>query len=315
MPNDRSQKRPSGQSNSLSETFGVLNVLKPPGMSSHDVVNFVRRVSGIRRVGHGGTLDPQAAGVLPIFLGRATRLSQFVIGDLKRYRAELTLGLTSETYDLSVGARAVADASHVQQEYLEHIIEQYRGVTTQSVPAYSAVSVDGTRLYKLARKGVRVPQITRDITIISLEIVGFAPGLRPRVMLDIACSKGTYIRTLCHDIGQTLGVGGVMSFLIRTAAGPFELESSVTLEQVKERFDACLLAPEVALGSAPRAVLSREAARKVCHGVMPDISQFTEVPSLEQEQIVVVTDPDGRFLAVGQSTRQHTIEIRKVFCG
>ncbi|MCL5289946.1 MAG: tRNA pseudouridine(55) synthase TruB [Bacillota bacterium] len=211
---------------------GILNVLKPPGMTSHDVVAYVRRVTGHKKCGHTGTLDPGAAGVLPICLGKATKLARFVVEGDKTYRGELTLGITTSSQDAFGEILACQDASGVTPAQLMEILPSFVGNIQQIPPMTSAIKVKGQRLYELERQGKRVEVPTRVVTIYELKIIDSWDWQtpHPRILFDVTCSKGTYVRTLCSDIGKALGCGAYMSFLLRTRVAAFGLESSVTLD-------------------------------------------------------------------------------------
>lgn len=206
---------------------GILNILKPPGMTSHDVVAAVRKKLGIRRVGHTGTLDPDAAGVLPICIGKATRVSQYPQESNKGYRVEMILGITTNTQDISGDiiqwGKLMSKRSDIEDALLSFI-----GEYKQIPPMYSAIKVKGKRLYELARKGIEVERKARKVKIESINIIDIRNEI---VFFDVICSKGTYIRTLCHDVGELLGCGGTMSFLMRTFTGGFHISNAITLEE------------------------------------------------------------------------------------
>lgn len=209
---------------------GIINVLKPPGMTSHDVVSFVRKTLNMKRVGHTGTLDPNAAGVLPICVGQGTKVSQFLLDSIKCYRAELTLGFTSDTQD-SYGNITHQKEVDIDAESIKNAVLSFVGDSNQIPPMYSAVRINGKKLYELARKGIEIERKTRFIHVSSIDVIYIKGN---KVIFDVICSKGTYIRTLCHDIGEKLGCGGIMSFLLRTKTGPFDLSTSVTLEELRQ---------------------------------------------------------------------------------
>lgn len=209
---------------------GIINVLKPPGMTSHDVVSFVRKTLNMKRVGHTGTLDPNAAGVLPICVGQGTKVSQFLLDSIKCYRAELTLGFTSDTQD-SYGNITHQKEVDIDAESIKNAVLSFVGDSNQIPPMYSAVRINGKKLYELARKGIKIERKTRFIHVSSIDVIYIKGN---KVIFDVICSKGTYIRTLCHDIGEKLGCGGIMSFLLRTKTGPFDLSTSVTLEELRQ---------------------------------------------------------------------------------
>jgi len=246
---------------------GFLIVHKPTGMTSHDVVNAVRRLAGTRRVGHAGTLDPLATGVLVLALGAATRLVQFIDGSDKTYRATLRLGETTTTYDAEgdvVEHRPVT----VDQAAVEVTLADFRGAIEQIPPMYSAVKVKGQKLYKLARQGKEIERAARPVTIHRLDVLDWA---LPDLTIEVVCSAGTYIRSLAHDVGQALGCGAHLTALTRTAAGDFRLEDSHTLEALDAlaqagRLAEVLLPPETALAALPVVVLTPEQEQAVRFG-------------------------------------------------
>ena len=209
---------------------GIVIVDKPQGWTSQDVTARLRRVFNTRRIGHGGTLDPMATGVLPVFVGRATRGVEFFEHAEKTYETVLRLGITTDTEDISGTVLTQQDA-FVTGEQLEQVLQRFRGDILQVPPMYSALKVGGQKLYDLARKGKEVERQPRPITIHELTLLGMeAEGIRLRVR----CSKGTYIRTLCKDIGEALGCGGCMAALRRVTAGEYTIEESVPLQQLLE---------------------------------------------------------------------------------
>ncbi|MCI8801968.1 MAG: tRNA pseudouridine(55) synthase TruB [Oscillibacter sp.] len=227
---------------------GILIIDKPEGWTSMDVCAKIRGILREKRVGHGGTLDPMATGVLPVFAGRATRAVEFAADSDKEYIAGLLLGVVTNTQDTS-GEVLEERPVHVSQEELEAVLNRFRGPIEQVPPMYSAIKINGKKLYELARKGKEVERKPRPVTIHRLEATrgGFywndraAKPEHPNLFfLRVRCSKGTYVRTLCHDIGQALGCGACMSSLRRTMAAGYTLEEAVTLEEVQEQGEALL---------------------------------------------------------------------------
>ena len=214
---------------------GILLIDKPEGWTSNDVVQKLRGILHERRVGHAGTLDPLATGLLTVFVGRATRAVSFAEGDRKRYLASFRPGVTTDTQDITGtqigGTAAVSVPVLASSESFLRTLDSFRGEQKQIPPMYSAVKVNGQRLYKLARKGENVEREPRAITIYDIRLEGFTDT---DILLDIACSKGTYIRTICHDLGEKLGCGGCMSALRRTEAGCFRVAEAKTLAQIQE---------------------------------------------------------------------------------
>ena len=209
---------------------GIVIVDKPQGWTSQDVTARLRRVYATRRIGHGGTLDPMATGVLPVFVGRATRGVEFFEHAEKTYDTVLLLGRTTDTQDVT-GATLAEKAVHLSPADIERVLPRFRGDILQVPPMYSALKVNGKKLYELARKGQEVERQPRPITVFELTNLGFDGT---RLSLRVRCSKGTYIRTLCQDIGEALGCGGCMEALRRVRAGEYGIEDAVPLEQLLE---------------------------------------------------------------------------------
>jgi tRNA pseudouridine55 synthase len=282
---------------------GILNLLKPPGMTSHDVVNLVRRALGTRKVGHTGTLDPGVPGVLPICVGRATRLAEYVAGSDKAYRAEVRFGLVTDTLDSFGTVLQEQDASSLTERQVAEALASFAGEILQVPPMVSAVRVGGKRLYELARQGLAVERAARPVTILSIRLLRFQPGPAATATIDVVCSKGTYIRALADDLGALLGVGGSLSYLVRTRSGPFRLEDSFTLEELAAG-EARLLPPAAALGEMPRVKVGGRAAEQLRHGVLPRES----LP----DGITALVAPDGELLALAEQ-REGAVRLLKVF--
>ncbi len=221
---------------------GILVIRKEQGFTSNDVVAKLRGICHQRKAGHTGTLDPNATGVLPVCLGNATKLCDMLTDSGKEYIAELTFGKTTDTQD--IWGQVLSDSGdrwrNLREEEIRETVASFRGKQLQVPPMYSALKVNGKRLYELARAGIEVERKAREITIEEIEILPFSA--MPRLRIRVACSKGTYIRTLCHDIGEKLGCGAVMSSLVRTRAGQFGLEDAYTLAEVEHLRDAQKLA-------------------------------------------------------------------------
>ncbi len=288
---------------------GVLNIDKPAGMTSHDVVARVRRLARQKRVGHAGTLDPDATGVLLVCLGPATRIADLLADEGKEYRAVLSLGRTTTTEDASGDVLTEADASRVTEQDLRELLPRFTGEIQQVPPMVSAVHHQGQRLYELARQGVTVERSARPVQIDSLTLLAFTPGPRPSAMLDVSCGKGTYIRTLCADLGAALGVGGHMASLRRTCVGAFPVSDSVPLDTLTaESLANHLVSPTAALGHLPAQAITDEAQRN-------DVRQGRPLPTtLTDAPIVRVTDSDNTLLALARAEagRLHPF---KVFVG
>ena len=216
---------------------GIINLIKPPGMTSHDVISYARKTLHMKRIGHSGTLDPSAAGVLPLFLGHATRMIEFYDSFPKSYRAEIIFGIKTDTYDITGTVISSIKNCDIDMVRIREILKMFKGNILQVPPMYSAIRHKGKKLYDLARKGEIVERPERPISIYSLDINQAAVFLDeefPHLYFDVECSRGTYIRSLCYDIGEKLGCGAVMGALVRTSCGPFTINNAVTLEDIAE---------------------------------------------------------------------------------
>ncbi len=212
---------------------GILNVNKPAGMTSHDVVSVVRKFSRLQRVGHAGTLDPLATGVLLVCLGQAARVAEYLTDHDKKYRARVRLGIEMDTYD-ATGAIIAQREVTATREQIETALRGFIGKISQQPPAYSAIKQKGVPLYKLARQGKEVETAPRAVEIFSIELRAIEP---PDVEFDVHCGKGTYIRSLAHDLGEKLGCGAHLTALTRTASGHFTLDDARTLDELRGAFD------------------------------------------------------------------------------
>lgn len=297
---------------------GFINVLKPPGMTSHDVVAWLRKQLGTKKIGHTGTLDPQVPGVLVLAVGRATRLIEYLVERPKSYRCELTLGLTTDTQDAGGN---ILEQKEVLPEHLERccaVFAKYGGRIQQIPPMYSAVHHHGKRLYELARQGIEVERTPRDAYIYHLDIIDESFSHPPyQVLFDVTCSKGTYIRTLCHDLGQELGCGGVMSFLLRTAAGPFTIEEAWTLTEIEHAVAAgnqdFLLAMNLGIAHLPSLLVPQDRIAGVLNGVKIPVLSLPTIPEhLNNGDLLSLYGSHGMFLGIGCRKDDH-IQISKVF--
>ncbi len=295
---------------------GVLIVHKETGWTSHDVVAKVRRLLGTPKVGHAGTLDPAATGVLPVLIGRATKIAEYLIDWDKEYRAVLRLGETTDTQDASGTVLSQMDPSHLTEEALHAAIAKFRGVQRQLPPMYSAVKVGGRPLYKAARAGQTVARAERTISIYHLHIIAIEGR---DVTIRVVCSKGTYIRTLCADIGQTLGVGGHLLALERRRVGPLTLEQALTVDEVTRRLQEgtlqrSLLSLDHLLDQLPALVVTDEQVPHVLHGAPVSPAGVGQLPSSSEPVSVRLKTEAGRLLAIGTHDPHNVgpIKIRKV---
>jgi len=251
---------------------GILNVAKPSGMTSHDVIDYLRRLTGVVRAGHTGTLDPGATGVLPVCLGKATRIIRYLPDD-KAYRAEITFGIATNTGDGYGEVIRRGDAAGLTREKVAAALQHFKGKIEQIPPMTSAVRHQGKRLYQLARQGLEVERKARRVVIYDLRLVnvsGLGSGT-PRAVIELACSAGTYVRSLCIDLGEKLGCGAHMSALVRTRAGSFRLADSLTLEEIaalqrQGRLSGALVGISAALAHLPAVPVKPTAAAAVKSG-------------------------------------------------
>ena len=248
---------------------GIVTVLKPPGMSSSDVVVDVRRVFGTKRVGHLGTLDPEAAGVLPVCVGRAVRLFDYLVDKQKTYLAEIVFGAATDTQDAQGTVVETSDRI-VTEEMLDAALPQFLGRTVQTPPMYSALKYNGKKLYELALEGKEIPDKSRGIEITALERTETLG--QNRFLLSVTCSRGTYIRTLCSDVGKALGVPAHMAFLLRTASGAFTLGQTFTIAELEtmkaeRRLSDTLISCETAVSHLPRLDLKADRLKPTLNGL------------------------------------------------
>jgi tRNA pseudouridine55 synthase len=285
----------------------VLVVAKPVGPTSHDVVGLVRRLAATKRVGHGGTLDPFASGVLPVFLGRATRLVEYHLGDRKRYRATVCFGASSTTDDLE-GALTPAAGPAPSRSSVEAALAGFRGPIEQRPPAYSAIKVAGRRAYALARAGETVELAARAVTIHAIEILAWdesTPG-EPVAIVDVECSAGTYIRSLARDLGEAVGNAAYLGALTRTASGPFDLAAATDLDAIRAAaadgpaaVEALLLPIDAGLDLATVAVPDATLVA-IARGQAIGVPAGT--PALEPDTPVRLVDATGRLVAIARLT-------------
>jgi tRNA pseudouridine55 synthase len=275
---------------------GVLVCDKPAGMTSHDVVARVRRLAGQRRVGHGGTLDPPATGVLVLALGRATRLLPFLPTEPKRYLATVAFGAETDTLDAAGAVTATADASGVDEAGLRAALAGFLGPQLQVPPMVSAIKVGGERLYAKARRGEQVERAPRPIVIHELGLLGFTPGERPVATIEVACSGGTYVRSLAADMGRTLGTLAHLASLRRTAVGRFTERDARTLDDLAGPGElvSAVLDPAAAMDPAAVRALTPDEAAALATGRTLD-------PTGRGDPVAAVA-PDGRLVAVIQDS-------------
>lgn len=276
---------------------GFLNVLKPPGMTSHDIVSFVRRTYGLKKVGHAGTLDPAAAGVLPVAVGRATRFIEYLADADKSYRAELTFGFSTTTGDDTGEVLERKDFVLPSQARIEEVLQSFQGEIEQIPPVYSAIKINGQKACDLARKNQQVEIPARKVFLHKLQLLTMQEA---SIRFDVDCSKGTYIRTLCIDIGRVLDIPSVMSFLVRTRVGSFSLQHAYTLEELRQRPQQALLPISDVLAHLPSVHLEGKLPADFCNGKK---IRLYEEPA--QAESIRVYDKDENFLGIAGYDEKH----------
>lgn len=280
---------------------GFINFYKPPGITSMDAVRRIKRLSGLRRkVGHAGTMDPLARGLLPICVGQATRLMDYLVAGSKQYRMDIRLGAITNTYDAEGEVVEIGKVCGITRDRLEQAIESFVGVIQQTPPMYSAIKVQGQRLYKLARAGKEIERAARTVEIYQIQILEFVP---PLLTLLVDCGRGVYMRSLAHDLGQVLGCGGYVTDLERLRCGGFETGDSVTLEQLEsgaesgpDRWAEHLQPVDAVLRKLRTLAAGPSAKRHLLNGQSVSFSQHpVDAEYLESFRAY---DEEGRFLAL-----------------
>ena len=294
---------------------GGLLVVKPPGMTSHDVVEYVRGLCEVK-IGHTGTLDPAAAGLLVLCLGAATRLSEYLLNCEKTYRAEITFGLTTTTADVEGEITDQQPASHLTATQVEDAIGSLTGPLQMTVPAYSAVSQGGVRLYEYAAQDKHVQLPTREVDIYRWELLDFAGGQHPTALTEVQCSKGTYVRSLAEMLGQELGTGAYLSFLVRTQVGPHRLEDAHSLAQIAVAaqegiVDKLLISPPALVSHLPQIKIDQALVGQLRNGIPVPLASGSDYSG----PVAVISD-DQTLIAIAEFSRrqeQQWLKPRKVF--
>lgn len=281
---------------------GILNINKPAGKTSYSIVAAVKRLSGERRVGHAGTLDPDASGVLPVCLGRGTRIIEFLVDTTKTYRAVIELGKATDTYDGSGRITRQEDPSGIDRQQLEATLASFHGTIRQTPPMYSALKHKGQPLYTLARAGINVERKSRTVKIHRLELIRWEP---PLVTIEIECGKGTYIRSLAHDLGQSLGCGAYLKSLVRTRCGIFDIKDAIAMSQMEEAFhfgywEHFLYPIDIVLQDFS-AIVVDEAAEEAMKKGSP-LSMQQNIDENSHQRYCRAYSRDGRFLGILQRT-------------
>lgn len=282
---------------------GVLNVLKPPGLTSHDVVVYLRRKLHTKKIGHAGTLDPQAVGVLPLGVGKATRLLEFMLAADKEYWAELTFGITTDTQDAWGRVLRTSNCADLSLEEIKSKLGQFMGEIKQTPPDYSAVKVNGIPLYKRSRLGLETKISPRTVFVYDFKIIKYKP---PRLIFKIHCSKGTYIRTICHDLGESLGVGAHLSFLLRTRVGGFSIAESILPEKIGLLKEKALLPLEIGVENLKKLILTENELVKIRHGQKVFLPEFTPLA-----KNIAIFNHQGELEAIAEILSQEQKVILK----
>lgn len=295
---------------------GIFNIYKEKGFTSHDVVAIVRRTIHMKKVGHTGTLDPDAEGVLPVCVGKATKLSDVIMDGRKSYRAMLRLGVTTTTEDAS-GEVLETKEVDFNEDRIREVVASFIGKLEQVPPMYSAVKVNGKKLYELAREGKEIERKSRTIEVYDIRIRQFLPP--DKVEIDVDCSKGTYIRTLCADIGKALGCGGHMAELLRTKTGTFSLENAIKLDEMKAlaeqgKAEEALLTMEDALKDFPVVKVAEKSTKLLYNGGKIQEKYFTQKPApLKVGEIVAVYDFKDNLVGLYEIKQENESFLIKPF--
>lgn len=305
---------------------GILNIYKEAGYTSHDVVAKLRGILHQKKIGHTGTLDPEATGVLPVCIGKATKVCELLADRDKTYQAVCRLGIVTDTQDMTGTVLEESSFKEVSEERLRETVLSFLGESFQIPPMYSALKVDGKKLYELAREGKTVKREPRRIFISSIEIlqIDLEDGI---FMFEVSCSKGTYIRTLCHDIGQRLGVGAVMESLVRIRVGEFLVENAFTLEKIEnfanenpEELEKNLYTIDMLFKNYPKFQIKDEFNEKLYNGNILGENSMMPYPSSEEDEVsgtenfqkILLYDSAGMFKAIYEQTG-HQYKVVKMF--
>lgn len=295
---------------------GILNIYKEKGYTSHDVVAKLRGIVGQKKIGHTGTLDPDAVGVLPVCLGKATKLCDMLTDKNKTYETVMLLGTVTDTQDTSGEIVAENDTSYLTEETVKNAIMSFIGDYMQIPPMYSALKVNGKKLYELAREGIEIERKARPVSILNIQIKEID---LPRVCMEVSCSKGTYIRTLCHDIGAKLGCGACMEQLIRTKVSQFEVEYSLTLQQVQKlkltgRLEEFIVPIDEMFSNYEAVTLKEEFMSLVYNGNVFFPKHLKQQIELVDGKMIRVYDEKGNFIAIYKFIKEkYLFKIEKMF--
>ena len=292
MASDTSKRGQNGR------VHGILAIDKPVGITSMDVVRRMKRASRHRRVGHGGTLDPIAGGVVPVCFGQATRVMEYLVDSTKDYRASVELGAETDTYDALGEVTARHDAAQITLEQVEASLQSFKGTIQQVPPMYSALKRKGKRLYDLARAGVQVELEPRQVEVLSLQVVDWSA---PVVTLEVRCGRGFYVRSLAYDLGRALGCGGHLKALVRNRTGPFKVSDALSLNEAERRIEDGswlqeLHSPDVVVGHLRAAIVGRRVEQMLRHG--RSLPTGLRIPFSKPDERCRVYGVDGRFIGI-----------------
>ncbi len=279
---------------------GVINIYKEKGFTSHDVVNIVRKKLGKIKTGHTGTLDPDAMGVLPICVGKATKLSEYIASSIKEYKAIVSLGKTTTTQDGS-GEVIAEKQVNCSEDNIKKVVNCFKGEIMQTPPMYSAIKIGGKKLYELAREGKEIERKQRKITIYDIEITRFIDN--QNFEIKVLCSKGTYIRTLCNDIGEALSCGAYMSYLLRTRTGNFYIDNAIKLDDIDKflqnnKLNDILLPMDIVLSEYKKIIVLNKANKFLYNGNKISFSYLKNKENLQQNEKVIVYDEDNNLIGI-----------------
>ena len=276
---------------------GILNVNKPHGLTSMSLVRRLKRAGVVKKVGHGGTLDPIATGVVPVCLGRATRVMEYLVDGVKEYRAGVELGVETDTYDAMGEVVRTSDPSGITRDDAVEALSRFRGRIEQVPPMYSALKRQGKRLYELARAGIEVDREPRIVEVYAIEVTDWSP---PVATIDVTCGRGFYMRSLAHDLGRELGCGAHLKDLVRTRSGPFHITDALSIEDAETAMEeedwSNLVAPDAVMGQMRVVVAGRSMEEDIRHG--RPLSKRMESGISGKEERCRVYSADGRFIAV-----------------
>lgn len=278
---------------------GILNINKPSGMTSHDVIYKIRRLTGIKRVGHTGTLDPMATGVLPVCIGSAARITEYLDLDFKKYRCTMLLGRITDTQDIWGELIEEKSTEDIDEERIRQTLSEFKGLIEQTPPMYSAVKVNGRKLYEYAREGQEVKVKSRKVYIKELSVESIDMKKKEAVF-SVECSKGTYIRSICSRAGELLGCGACMSALERTASGEFKIEASIDLDKLlameSDEIESMILAPDFPLVHFGKVLVDRETGKKFTDGFHLPLEKcvIDREPEFKDKDFVMEIRPEYR---------------------